>query len=138
MKAFGEAVIALVGVLLTSIFEYVKMEVVAPEEAKKLLVSTNRLMEALAIHFDLWLIALSLIVGAYFTSRATGKGASLVPPSFGLMAVLLVMLALFLPSRQFSDPHYLLRVWFPDALGFAIVAWSIIAAKSVHSEKGQP
>jgi hypothetical protein len=150
-QIFVDVVIALVGVVLTMLFEFVSFGIRDPAALAKLgnppveygnnatpeqkasLAEFHKLQDdvaerTFAVQFDLWLIALSVIVGAHVHGASKQKG-KLLFPAITLFGLLLLMLALAAGSVMFPSHKTLLALTIPDVVGFAALAFTITAVR---------
>jgi hypothetical protein len=124
-KDFKDVGIALGGIAVTILFNFATMGIVDPEKLKELERDHSQLVKFLAVPFDLWIVALSLLLGAYVSMKTADEREKLVAPLFISIGVVLLMLASFGASQIYPDFHPdWLKIYGPDLIGFLFVGFS--------------
>jgi hypothetical protein len=146
-----DVAIALFGVVLTMLFEFVSFGIRDPsaltklgnppaehvqeateqeraERAEYARLQNDVRERTFAVQFDLWLIALSAILGAHVHGASKEKG-KLLFPAIVLFGMLLLMLALGAASVIFPSHKMLLALTIPDILGFGALAFTLTAVR---------
>jgi len=123
-----EVVIALVGVLLIVLFQFVTLAIVNFEEIKKLKANPAELANRLGVQFDLYVISLTLILG-WAAGKTFSGGKYLTFLLVLFPSVLIILLALPIFSFIAPEPYATwFRIWIPDVIGFGLI-W--VAAHTV-------
>jgi hypothetical protein len=124
MALIRDVAIALVSVFLTVLFDVITLAVT----------DMPRLQQGpdavLAVHFDLIIISMSILLGALVSTTSLPKKAYLVLPIVLTIVALVLCLASValsaVPWRLFDQVF--LAVWLPDIIAFASLGLSIHAA----------
>jgi hypothetical protein len=118
---FGTAIgIALLGVLLTVLFDFVTTGVTEPERLDSLRADSSKFLDFLSVQFDLWIIALTLVVTASFTV-ANEKQAGLRAAWIAIVVGVILLIALAVLAAVF--PNAFVRTVLPDLVGAGVVAY---------------
>lgn len=125
-KILRDIFIALGSAILTLMFEVATMHYTAPEKAAQLKADPGKLLELAYVPFDLWLIALSLMLGG---AEAIRKG-----PGRSKWAIILPAVAIIgmLASLQFAEwvpagAALWCRVYVPDLLAVGLMGFAMYA-----------
>jgi hypothetical protein len=126
-----EAVISIVGALLTLMLNAIKTYAAYPDKLKELKSKPENLLDLLPGQFDFWLIALTLIVSAHYSIQ---KGRAKLNQALIVLVIFLVILVFF----SFMDGAFkfrpLLSIGIPNVIGVALIfvaIHSIVLAKKV-------
>ncbi|MGA8806354.1 MAG: hypothetical protein WB973_00660 [Thermoanaerobaculia bacterium] len=124
-----DVVFSLATVALTVLFDFVQEALSNPAQLKAQWDADPE--KVLAVQFDLLLVALTILFGAYVSTGENERG-KLVPPLFLSFFVVLGMLALAAASKMLGlDENPWLTVRVPDLLGLISIAVAVSAARSV-------
>ena len=128
MGVLREVLVSLLGVVLTIIFEFVTLGIVNPSKLDEARENSEVLIQILAVQFDLFIVAVSLLFGAAVNTASTAnQQQKLVAPSLGLIVVLLLLLALPALSRILPEYSNWLRITIPVVLAAGALGWTISA-----------
>ncbi|MGD9714731.1 MAG: hypothetical protein AB7V46_22120 [Thermomicrobiales bacterium] len=109
------------GILLAILFDFVTVGITDSSRFAAIQADHRKLMEFLAVPFDLWLIAFAAVVGA-FAVVDPGKKGPLAAAGLGLAVSLLLILGSLVASGIFSSAW--LSVAIPDLVGAGAVGFT--------------
>jgi hypothetical protein len=122
-KVLIDAGISIATIFLTICFEFVSMMIVQPARAPEFHSNPAAMLEFLGRPFDFWIVAFSIIVGAFVSSATTRT--KLVMPAIGLGVVLLLILASIGMSAIYGGNW--LKIYVPDLIAFGFVGYTVFA-----------
>jgi hypothetical protein len=124
-----EVGIALLGLILTMFFKFVELGMFESYKIRNMRSDPDEVIKILAVHFDLLIIATSLIFGAYVKEVvAPPAGAGIVnrgkfiPPLLGVFVGFPLVIVISLLSLAFPELSNWFRVWIPDIIALAVAA----------------
>ena len=102
-------------------------------------VINNDPYQIIIIGFDLILISLSILLGAYFSTRSPAdRQIDLFKPLVGIFGLTLICFALvgFCNSNIAFVKNYIniFKIWIPNLLGLLSVFWSVLAVMRESNE----
>ena len=125
-KILRDVAVALGSVVLTLMFDVATMHYTAPEKVAQLKADPSKLLEFAYVPFDVWLIAVSLMLGGADTIRkgqSKSKLAILVPASVIIAILASLQFAEWLPAGA----TIWCKVYVPDLLAVGLMGFAVYA-----------
>jgi lipopolysaccharide export LptBFGC system permease protein LptF len=119
---------SLATIALTIVFDFVQEAITDLDHLKAQMKQHSE--RVFAVQFDLLLVSLTILFGAYVSTRKEDRG-NLVPPLFLSFFFVLGMLALAVASKVWGWDGAWPTLWAPDLLGLISIVVAVSAARSV-------
>ncbi len=122
MKIWYASGIALAGVVLTVVFDFLTIGFFEPSRLQELRLDNSKFIQFLAVPFDLWIVAFALLLSASFTLDSS-KQQALRPAWIGMVVGLLGVLASVVMYVVF--PNNFWKIVVPDLVAGALIAYTV-------------
>jgi len=115
-----EVVIALLGVLLTLLFEFISLAILDNEAFHRLKWNQAEQAKLFSVHFDLYMIAFTIVL----SSRAKNSNLVAFVVAIGLLFGLLAF-SLIAPEQMTQW----VRIWIPDMIGLGLIWFAVYTVR---------
>lgn len=122
MNVWYASGVALAGVALTVVFDFLTIGFFDPSKLQELKADNSKFIQFLAVPFDLWIVAFALLLSASFTLDSS-KQQALRPAWIGMVVSLLGVLASVVMYVVF--PNNFWKIVVPDLVAGALIAYTV-------------